>query len=331
MWCEAQRFTTIRSTLDGLSSFRVQDHRGSAWSFSDSSIPQSFAARDVKIPSLIALSTKSPQKMVDFCTTSSLGQNPDFSTLKQPYSDSADSHDGIPNDIVSTSVPTENKSSLQQQDGTNLTALQQHVLFWDRDNDGIIHPLDVYTGFRELGFNVLFSFGSLLIPIFFSYPTTIAYSWLPDPWLRIYVGSIHKAKHGSDTGIFDVDGHFHADRFDAVFERWDLDRCGGLSADQMWHMWKKNRLAADVAGWCFAFMEIWTTWLPLERDGRVWKEDLRDCYDGTLFWRISEKVQKREWRQGYGVGDFFDGMLRSRTWRNWEVKKGKNEQRLVAT
>jgi hypothetical protein len=200
------------------------------------------------------------------------------------------------------------------------TALQQHVSFWDRDNDGVIHPWDVYTGFRELGFSIPFSIGSLLIPIFFSYPTSLAYSWFPDPWLRIYVDSGHKAKHGSDTGVFDVDGHFHADRFDAMFERWDMDRCGGLSAEQMWAMWKKNRLAADVAGWCFAFMELWTTWLLLQKDGRVWKEDLRACYDGTLFWKISELVQKGQWHQGYGIRDFFDGMLKAGTWRNWEVK-----------
>ncbi|KIW21358.1 hypothetical protein PV08_01938 [Exophiala spinifera] len=209
------------------------------------------------------------------------------------------------------------------EEPAQLTALQHHVLFWDRDNDGIIHPKDVYDGFRALGFNVLFSLGSLLIPIFFSYPTGLGHSWFPDPWLRIYVGSIHKAKHGSDTGIFDLDGHFHRDRFDEMFSRWDEDGCGGLSADQMWRMWKKNRCAADVAGWCFSFMELWTTWLLLQKNGRVWKDDLLACYDGSLFWKISEANadanKKKPWSQGYGVQDFFDGWLRGRTWRNWEL------------
>lgn len=210
-------------------------------------------------------------------------------------------------------------------------ALQQHVLFWDRDNDGIIHPWDVYSGFRDLGFSIPFSIGSLLIPIFFSYPTSLANSWIPDPLLRIYIASGHKAKHGSDTGVFDVDGHFHADRFDAMFERWDIDGCGGLSADQMWHMWKKNRLAADVAGWCFAFMELWTTWLLLQRDGRVWKDDLRGCYNGTLFWSISEKVQKGKWDQGYGFSDFFDGMMKGGSWRNWELKERQKGRAVVSS
>jgi peroxygenase len=206
------------------------------------------------------------------------------------------------------------------------TALQQHVLFWDRDNDGIIFPQDVYNGFRDLGFNILFSIGSLLIPIFFSYPTGLAYSWIPDPLFRIHVPSIHKAKHGSDTSVFDIDGHFHADRFEEMFSRWDVDRRGGLTAEQVFAMWKKNRLAADVAGWCFAFMEMCTTWLLLQRDGRVWKEDLRGCYDGTLFWTISEAVKKGEWKQGYGIEDFFEGMVQGGTWKKWELKKPENKE-----
>jgi hypothetical protein len=221
-----------------------------------------------------------------------------------------------------TSVPNHTTDGHKDQSG--LTALQQHVLFWDRDNDGIIHPWDVYRGFRELGFNVLFSLGSLLIPLFFSYPTTLGHSWLPDPWFRIWVADMHKAKHGSDTGIFDVDGHFHADRFDEMFDRWDGDRCGGLSAHEMCAMWKKNRCAADPAGWSFAFMEMWTTWLLLQKDGRVWKDDLRACYEGTLFWNISERRQQKHqesWDQGYGVNDFLEGLWKGRTWKSWQLKK----------
>lgn len=75
------------------------------------------------------------------------------------------------------------------------TVLQQHVLFWDRDADGQIYPWNTYTGFRELGFNMVFSLlAMVIIHSGFSYPTRLAYSWLPDPLFRIYVGSIHKAK-----------------------------------------------------------------------------------------------------------------------------------------
>lgn len=73
--------------------------------------------------------------------------------------------------------------------------LQQHVLFWDRDNDGVIWPWNTYTGFRDLGFNILFSlFAVLVINLNFSYPTRLAHSYLPDPFFGVYVSSIHKAK-----------------------------------------------------------------------------------------------------------------------------------------
>jgi Caleosin related protein len=75
------------------------------------------------------------------------------------------------------------------------TTLQQHILFWDPDEDGQIFPWDVYNGFRQLGFNILFSLlAVLIINASFSYPTRLAYSWFPDPWFRVYVSSVHKAK-----------------------------------------------------------------------------------------------------------------------------------------
>ena len=84
--------------------------------------------------------------------------------------------------------------------------LQQHVLFWDRDNDGVIWPWNTYTGFRDLGFNILFSLlAVLIINLNFSYPTRLAHSYIPDPFFRVYVSSIHKAKvrlgtYGVGTG-----------------------------------------------------------------------------------------------------------------------------------
>ncbi len=188
-----------------------------------------------------------------------------------------------------------------------LSPLQQHVSFWDRDNDNLIYPYDVYTGFRDLGFSVPFAILSLLIPIFFSYPTRLGHSYLPDPQFRIYVDSIHKAKHGSDSGIYDCDGGLRNSQFDEMFDRFDGSNTGSLGVRDLFNLVAKNRVAADPAGWSFAYMEWSTTWLLLQKGGRVWKEDLRQCYDGTLFWRIREERMKGDgWRQGYGWKEFFN-------------------------
>jgi peroxygenase len=181
------------------------------------------------------------------------------------------------------------------------SALQSHILFWDRDNDNIIHPWDVYNGFRALRFSVPFSILSLLIPFFFSYPTRLGHSYLPDPLFRIYVSDIHKAKHGSDTGIYDIDGQLRNERFEWIWKRFDRDGVGGLGIAELLELVRNDRVALDVAGWTFAYMEWGTTWLLLQKGGKVWKEDLRQAYDGTLFWRIEEEIRSgRGWRQGYG-------------------------------
>jgi len=73
-------------------------------------------------------------------------------------------------------------------------------MFWDRNGDGMITPADVWTGFRDLGFTVpICLLACTLIPLNFSYPTRLAYSYLPDPLFRIYVGGIHKAKVGHSS------------------------------------------------------------------------------------------------------------------------------------
>lgn len=203
---------------------------------------------------------------------------------------------------------------------TEPTALQRHIQFWDRDNDNIITPSDVYTGFRELGFSVLYSLGGLLINFFFSYPTRLAHSWLPDPFFRIYVDSIHKAKHGSDTGVYDSDGHFRSEVFDDMFAKLDESGTGSLGVRELALLLKKDRVVADPAGWSFAFMEWSTTWLLLQKEGRVWRDDLRQCYDGTLFWRIREERLKAEgWRQGYGWREFVRSVYKTGTWKEWEL------------
>jgi peroxygenase len=71
----------------------------------------------------------------------------------------------------------------------------------------MIYPWDTYNGFRELGFNLLFTIlATFIINVNFSYPTRLAYSWLPDLWFRIYIPSIHKAKVSTFNTAADDNG-----------------------------------------------------------------------------------------------------------------------------
>ncbi|KAL8788728.1 MAG: hypothetical protein Q9213_001542 [Squamulea squamosa] len=216
---------------------------------------------------------------------------------------------------------------------TKLTPLQLHVAFWDYNNDSIITPAEIYHGFRDLGFCILFSLGGLLINLFFSYPTTLGHSWLPDPLFRIHTSSIHKAKHGSDSGVYSSDGNLRLMLFDEMFDRMDSSvadntstiktdkREGSLGVGDLFRLHAKNRVAADPAGWSFAAMEWWTTWLLLQRDGRIWEKDLRAMYDGTLFWKIrDERKRNEDMTRGYGWQDWVGGLWNNGTWKTWEVR-----------
>jgi len=198
------------------------------------------------------------------------------------------------------------------------TVLQQHVLFWDRDGDGEIWPWHTYVGFRELGFSMLFSLAAMvIIHVNFSYPTRLACSIVPDPWFRVYVGGIHKAKHGSDSGVYDREGRFVPQAFEDLFTRWTTSGTGngkedGLSARQLWDMIRGHRLAGDPFGWGAAFFEFGTAWLLLQKDGRVSKEDLRQTYDGSIFWKIRERrLSGQGWDKGFGIRDLV-GLVLSR-------------------
>ena len=92
--------------------------------------------------------------------------------------------------------------------------------------------------------------------------------------------------------------------FEDIFSKYDKGSTGGLSASELFDLIHGDRVAADPYGWCAAFMEWFTTWLLIQKDGRVWKEDIRQCYDGSLFWRIRDaRISGKGWNQGYGFSD----------------------------
>ncbi|OHE99278.1 hypothetical protein CORC01_05319 [Colletotrichum orchidophilum] len=187
------------------------------------------------------------------------------------------------------------------------TVLQQHVLFWDRDNDGMITPIDVWVGFRDLGFNLAACLlAATVIPFVFSYGTVMQYSYLPDPFFRLHLGG-----HGSDSGIYDSEGRFIPQRFEDVFANCSVRQDDTLTLREIFDLMSRNRCAMDPFGWSVSIFEWMTTWTLLAKDGKIHKEDLRRVFDGSLFWEIREKRHSGEgWHQGWGLGG--DGFVGSR-------------------
>lgn len=122
------------------------------------------------------------------------------------------------------------------------TALYKHVKFFDRDGDGKVGPLDTYRGFRDIGFGILLSlYAAIVIPLAMGWLTNDKWNWWPS--VQIKVRNIHKAKHGSDSQMYDHNGNFRAHEFDQLFDSFDLDGDGKLSFLELFRMTESFRYA----------------------------------------------------------------------------------------
>ena len=64
---------------------------------------------------------------------------------------------------VSTESPNGTTARGWATDHKDLSTLEQHVLYFDPDRDGVIWPLDTYRGFHRLGYHVFWCFLSVFM------------------------------------------------------------------------------------------------------------------------------------------------------------------------
>ncbi|CAG8623855.1 13684_t:CDS:2 [Cetraspora pellucida] len=206
---------------------------------------------------------------------------------------------GLPRAVIAAS--REKPKGTEGKNVNNRTVLQQHVEFWDEDGDGVIRPFDTLRGFRRLGFNIFLSaFAMFIIHLGFAYVTQS--NWVPflgNPFFKIYVDKIHKGKHGSDSETFDSEGRFVPEKFEEIFSKYDREGKGGLSFGDIRRLIYGNANACDPFGWMSAVFEWGILFLLCAQNGIISKEDVRSQYDGSLFYRVAERVKEGKFRKTY--------------------------------
>lgn len=179
----------------------------------------------------------------------------------------------------------------------NYTVMQQHVDFFDRDQDGIIYPWDTYVGFRRIGFNRLISF--LAVPFIhgsFSYPSLP--TWWPQLSFPIYIKNMHRCKHGSDSEVYDTEGRFVPEKFEELFTKYDRENKGGLSWTDIGKMVRGNMNIMDPVGWIAERLEWYVFWsIAANQQGILTKEIVRAQYDGTLWDKLAAIQEDKERRR----------------------------------
>jgi len=193
------------------------------------------------------------------------------------------------------------------------TALQKHIEYFDADNDGVISPLDTYRGLRDIDCAIWFCLVSALaIHLPFSYPTLPSFnptnekqiflsfiltlparlwSYVPDPFLRIYLANISRDMHGSNTQAYDSQGQFEPVKFEEIFEKFSSSPSkDSLTISDTITMWHSQFKLLDFFGpvanaveWFAAWYVVWPS------DGRLKKQDVAAVYDGSIFYKLLDE------------------------------------------
>ncbi|XP_074274924.1 putative peroxygenase 4 isoform X2 [Silene latifolia] len=186
-----------------------------------------------------------------------------------------------------------------QVEGTGENVLAKHVTFFDRNHDGVVYPWETFQGFRAIGAGLALStVAGLIINMGLSHKTRPGK--FPNLLFPIEIKNIAKAKHGSDSGVYDTEGRFVQSKFEAIFSKHAHSNGNALTSNELGEMLKANRQPKDFAGWFGSYIE-WKIlfYLCKNKNGVLEKDTVRAVYDGSLFEKMEmEKNASKKSKHG---------------------------------
>ncbi|RCV21114.1 hypothetical protein SETIT_4G111700v2 [Setaria italica] len=174
-------------------------------------------------------------------------------------------------------------------DFANMTALEKHVEFFDRDKDGIITASEIFEGYVAIGCDAAFARASAASISAGVGPITSPVE-APLPHLSIYIEYIHRAMHGSDTGAYDAKGRFVPEKFEEIFTKHAKVRPDALTSMEIEEMILANRDPLDPQSWGAPEGEWGLIYkLASDKQGFLHKDSARGIYDGSVFYMLEEQ------------------------------------------
>ncbi|KAJ3699353.1 hypothetical protein LUZ61_003058 [Rhynchospora tenuis] len=172
---------------------------------------------------------------------------------------------------------------------TDVTPLQMHASFFDRNKDGIVTLKETYEGMRAIGCSVPVSAGGALFINGLLSPKTRPPGKSASASLPIYIENISKGKHGSDTDSYDSQGRFVPEKFEQIFIKYAKTNPNALTSKELDDMLQANKDSGDTKGQIAAQGE-WKLLYDLakDKDGFLQKDTIRGVYDGSLFYKLEQ-------------------------------------------
>lgn len=144
-------------------------------------------------------------------------------------------------------------------------ALDAHVVFFDRNRDGVMTREEIRIALEELGFSRLLS--RVLAPVLSL--------TLPND-----VDVVRVLRH-DDTGSFDREGNFDEDAFAEWFERTDKDGSGDLSRWEL--LVASKKMTDDPISLVASVAELQLMHRLLAEDGGLSRSAILRFMNGDLF------------------------------------------------